>query len=173
MTTANEPDRQEPQSSHDAMLQQLLADPVGVIQQLVVAVTRQELDRFRQEMTFQSLMDRARQKYPELEAFESLLLKAMIDILEADPETETDSWDTILNKSVAKLRESMSASLMNQPTQTNAVSILAPQMERTSVRHPQPTPKRYSRQAIAKMTLAEFLRNEKDIEAALHENRID
>ena len=164
---------EEQPSPNDATLQQLLADPVGVIQQLVVAATRQELDRFRQEMTFQSLMDRARQKYPELEAFESLLLKAMIDVLEADPETETDSWDTILKKSVAQLRNSMTESLMTTPTQTSTASILTPQMEGTSVRQSQPVPKRYTRQAIAKMTLAEFLRNEKDIEAALHDNRID
>lgn len=164
---ANSPASQDP---NEALWQSFMADPEGYLKSAITSVIQQEITLLREEMQLKNALAVARQRYPELAKLENYLMQEIIALLESDPNGEAQSWDDLVEKSVAQLGGKFKAVAGQPPTTTpspfNAL------MESASVRQAEPEAPEFSREQLAKMSLPEFLQHEAAINEAMRQKRI-
>lgn len=178
MTSPSMPDQPQAQSAaarpaldpNEAIWQSFMSDPEGYLKSAITSVIQQEMVLLREEMQLKNALAMARQRYPELAKLENYLMQEIIAILESNPDSEAQSWDDLVEKSLTQLGGKFKAVAGQAAVNpTNPVNTL---METAGVRQPQAVVPEFSREQLAKMTLQEFLQNETAINEAMRQNRI-
>ncbi|MEM0952478.1 MAG: hypothetical protein AAGI66_10120 [Cyanobacteria bacterium P01_H01_bin.74] len=164
-------------------LEKLFADPVGFVQAIATATVDSSAEKYladlKEEAELKAAIHGFQKQYPEFERFRPFILQEVAHIIEYDADGHIDPWETLLEKAgkrfQAKLKQELSQSKPSGSAMQTGLMAQAtppPQIESAGAKQPQKAAPAFSRKAIANMSLAEFLANEADIDAALQGKRI-
>ncbi len=158
----------------EAIFQRMMTDPEGYLSELIGQVMQHELMLIREEAALKSALNYAQKRYPEFKSFEKYIMKELSDLLQNNPETDSLSWDELLDKGVeqmqARLQEAMKQG--GDPSGDSPAESAKAYFEGQASRQPQPAAATFTRDQIAKMSLSDFMANESAINDALRNNRI-
>lgn len=157
-------------------LELFISDPFAFVQQIVSDAAQTHLADLKEEAELKSALNAYRKKSPEFQRFEPFILQEVVTLLRDDPDGATASWEQLIEKAMQLFRQKFEATLqakMDDPSEQTGASVAQPpHMESRTNRLPQVEPPSYTRKQIAKMSLAEFLKNEATINDAIQNNRI-
>lgn len=153
----------------------LLTDPVGFVKSIVDSAAKVHLSDLKEEAELRGILAAFRKNNPDYARFEPFILQEVVLLLEQDPDAATDPWDKLLEKATDAFKQKFSQ-VVEEEKQKKEHSALPlsepPYVEGAANRTVQPTPSHFTREQIARMSMAEFLANEAAINDALTHNRI-
>ncbi len=157
-------------------LELFVADPFAFIQQIVADAAQTHLADLKEEAELKSALNAFRKKSPEFQRFEPFILQEVVTLLREDPEGGTASWEQLIEQGMALFQQKFKATLQAQQgesTETEKSSpSQAPHIEAAGKRALPTQPANFTRQQIAGMSMAEFLKNEAAINEAMKNNRV-
>lgn len=151
----------------------LSADPYGFVQNIVQVTAVQHLQNMKEQAELMGALSAFRKQNPEARQFEPFILQEVAELIQNDDDGHIEPWNTLLEKGLAAFRKKFKGALKQNP------ELLAQQAAQTGMQLegptnrnlPQATPA-FTRDQIAKMSLAEFVANESQINEAMKHNRI-
>ncbi len=156
----------------------LQSNPVQFVQAVIDEEAGKHLVRLKEEAELQGALRAFRKKYPELQAFEGLILEQVATVINEDEDGILEPWDVLFEKGRERFELNFQGMLINSTTQSREDveprlnDIEPPHLEGASAREPKEGLPSFSRQQIANMSLAEFKKNESKINQALKMKRI-
>jgi hypothetical protein len=157
-------------------LELFAADPFAFIQQIVADAAQTHLADLKEEAELKSALNTFRKKSPEFKRFEPFILQEVVTLLREDPDGGTASWEQLIEKGMSLFQQKFQATLQaqqNESAETEKPSqSQAPHIEAAAKRALPAQPANFSRQQIAGMSMAEFLKNEAAINEAMKNNLV-
>lgn len=182
---SNPPIAQDDNNGLDALtpaqaLELLAKDPVAFVKAIVDSAARMHLADLKEEAELRGVLDVFRNTHPEFQRFEPFILQEVATLLQNDPQSGAATWSQLLEKAMAnfstkfeaRLKESVQSN-PDEPAKTDASERQnPPYMESATNRSPAKQPPSFTRDQIARMSLADFVKNEGAINDAIQNNRI-
>jgi hypothetical protein len=161
----------EPEAARDA----LMADPVGFVRAIVDAAAKVHLTDLKEQAELRGALLAFRRANPEFAKFEAYVLPLVAELIQTDPDGVIDPWQTLLEKAFSQFKARFSETLKNTPEllASQAKSVRPDSLLEGNANRIQPEAQpNFTREQIARMSLDEFIRNEKAINQALKQGRI-
>jgi hypothetical protein len=162
-------------------------NPVAFIQTIISQMAQGHLDTMREQIELQSAIQFARRYTPDFLRFEPFILQEVAQLISQDEDGVLDPWPDLLERGKEKFKERLKilaaqdpaqakallSQVNNEPSTTsNEAAAKLLYQEKAGNRLPTPLDSQFSRKAIEKMSLSEFLNQEEAINKAVRNKKI-
>lgn len=163
--------------SPEEALSALNADPVGFIQALIDDAASRHLANLRDEAELNGAVRAFTRERPEFARFAPYVIQEAITIMQHDDDGVIAPWHELLEQGYRAFEKKFQDTLRTNPTLAEGASSTGSSastafVEGRANREPTPEPPSFTRQEIARMSLADFLKHESAIEEAMKHKRI-
>ncbi|MEB3246171.1 MAG: hypothetical protein VKJ06_09345 [Vampirovibrionales bacterium] len=163
-----------------ALLEAFYANPVGFIKGIIADEAETHLAKVGKDMQESAQLEQAilmlRKHEPDFEKLEPYVLQEAARLIETDEDGVIDPWPVLLDKALASVKKNLKEMIAKEITPEGAqasVPKLPKQMAPAGPRDASSRAQHFTRQQIAQMSLAEFMRHEPAINAALARGEIN
>jgi len=157
-------------------LELLMQNPVSFIQQLINRSAESYLADLKEEAELRGALHAFRKANPDIGQFEPFILQEVARLIQTDPDGIIDPWHILLEKAKTgfskNFQDMLESEAMKKRLQPTENTTEPPFMEGAANRVLTEMPPSFTREQIANMSLADFLKHETAINDALANKRI-
>jgi len=147
-------------------------NPVGFIQTVIDTEAAKHLATLKEQAELDAALKTFKQSQPEFERFQPFIMHEAVKLLQTDTSVANDSWPQIFEKASRNFKQTLAQTVQEGKLGMNPDQSQPPHVEGSSNRQATEAPASFTRAQIAKMSMADFLKNESAINEALKNNRI-